>query len=63
VKAKNPRADFTVVILDEDKETPIDLLAVIEIKNYDYDTNSIGIKKIGNVYHNIHKSMKLGQRT
>ena len=30
---KNPRVDLAVVILDE--ETPIDLLAVIELKHYD----------------------------
>jgi hypothetical protein len=32
---KNPRVDLAVVILDEDNETPIDLLAVIELKHYD----------------------------
>jgi len=32
---KNPRVDLVVVILDEDNETPIDLLAVIEVKHYD----------------------------
>ena len=42
---KNPRVDLAVVILDEDKETPIDLLAVIELKHYDYHANSIGINK------------------
>jgi len=30
---KNPRVDLAVVILE--KETPIDLLAVIELKHYD----------------------------
>ena len=30
---KNPRVDLAVAILD--KETPIDLLAVIELKHYD----------------------------
>ena len=42
---KNPRVDLVVVILDEDNETPIDLLAVIELKHYDYHANSIGINK------------------
>jgi len=42
---KNPRVDLAVVILDEEKETPIDLLAVIELKHYDYHANSIGIQK------------------
>ena len=42
---RNPRVDLAVVILDEDKETPIDLLAVIELKHYDYHANSIGINK------------------
>jgi hypothetical protein len=42
---KNPRVDLAVVILDEDKETPIDLLAVIELKHYDFHANSIGINK------------------
>jgi hypothetical protein len=42
---KNPRVDLAVVILDEDRETPKDLLAVIELKHYDYHTNSIGINK------------------
>jgi hypothetical protein len=32
---KNPRVDLAVVILDQDKETPIDLLAAIELKHYD----------------------------
>ena len=32
---KNPRVDLAVVILDEDNETPIDLLAVMELKHYD----------------------------
>ena len=32
---KNPRVDLAVVILDEDNETPIDLLAVIEVKHCD----------------------------
>jgi hypothetical protein len=40
---KNPRVDLAVAILD--KETPIDLLAVIELKHYDYHANSIGINK------------------
>jgi hypothetical protein len=42
---KNPRVDLAVVILDEDKETPIDLVAVIELKHYDFHANSIGIQK------------------
>jgi hypothetical protein len=42
---KNPRVDLAVVILDEDEETPIDLLAVIEVKHYDFHANSIGINK------------------
>lgn len=42
---KNPRVDLAVVILDQDKETPIDLLAVIELKHYDFHANSIGIQK------------------
>jgi hypothetical protein len=42
---KNPRVDLAVVILDEDKETPIDLLAVIEVKHYPIHYNSIGINK------------------
>jgi hypothetical protein len=42
---KNPRVDLTVVILDEKKEAPIDLLAVIEVKHYDFHANSIGIQK------------------
>jgi hypothetical protein len=42
---KNPRVDLAVVILDEKKETPKDLLAVIELKHYDFHTNSIGINK------------------
>jgi hypothetical protein len=42
---KNPRVDLAVVILDEDKETPIDLLAVIELKHYDFHANSIGVNK------------------
>jgi len=42
---KNPRVDLAVVILDEDNETPIDLLAVIELKHYDIHANSIGINK------------------
>jgi hypothetical protein len=41
----NPRVDLAVVILDEDKEVPIDLLAVIELKHYDYHSNSIGVNK------------------
>ena len=32
---KNPRVDLAAVILDEDNEIPIDLLAVIEVKYYD----------------------------
>ena len=40
---KNPRVDLAVAILD--KETPIDLLAVIELKHYDLHANSIGIQK------------------
>ena len=40
---KNPRVDLAVAILD--KETPIDLLAVIELKHYDFHANSIGIQK------------------
>jgi hypothetical protein len=42
---KNPRVDLAVVILDEDNETPIDLLAVIEVKHYDIHYNSIGVNK------------------
>jgi len=42
---RNPRVDLAVVILDEDKESPIDLLAVIELKQYDFHANSIGINK------------------
>ena len=42
---KNPRVDLAVVILDEDKETPIDLLTVIELKHYDIHANSIGVNK------------------
>jgi hypothetical protein len=40
---KNPRVDLAIVILD--KETPIDLLAVIELKHYYSHANSIGINK------------------
>lgn len=32
---KNPCVDLALVILDEDNETRIDLLAVIELKYYD----------------------------
>jgi hypothetical protein len=42
---KNPRVDLAVVILDEDNETPTDLLAVIEVKHYLIHYNSIGINK------------------
>jgi len=42
---KNPRVDLAVIILDEDKGSPIDLLAVIEVKHYDVHYNSIGVKK------------------
>ena len=42
---KHPRVDLAVVILDEEKETPIDFLAVIELKHYDFHANSIGINK------------------
>jgi hypothetical protein len=42
---KNPRVDLAIVILDEKRETPIDLLAVIELKHYDFHANSIGINK------------------
>lgn len=42
---KNPRVDLAVAILYEDNETPIDLLAMIELKHYDYHANSIGIQK------------------
>ena len=42
---KNPRVDLAVVILDEAKETPINLLAVIELKHYDIHYNSIGANK------------------
>jgi len=42
---KNPRVDLAVVMLDDKKETPIDLLAVIELKHYNYYVNSIGINK------------------
>jgi hypothetical protein len=31
--------------LDEGKEAPVDLLAVIEVKHYDFHANSIGINK------------------
>ena len=40
---KNARVDLAVIILKN--ETPIDLLAVIELKHYDSHTNSIGINK------------------
>jgi len=40
---KNPRVDLAIVILE--KETPIDLLAVIELKHYDIHYNSIGVNK------------------
>ena len=42
---KNPRVDLAGVILDEDNETPTDLLAVIGLKHYDHHANSIGINK------------------
>lgn len=43
---KNPRVDLAVVIFDEEKEAPIDLLAVIEVKHYyPIHYNSIGINK------------------
>jgi hypothetical protein len=42
---KNPRVDLAVVILNEDNDTPTDLLAVIELKHYDFHANSIGINK------------------
>lgn len=42
---RSPRVDLAIVILDEDDETPIDLLAVIEVKHYDAHANSIGIEK------------------
>ena len=42
---KNPRVDLAVVILDEDNETPTDLLAVIELKHYDIHYNSIGVNR------------------
>jgi len=42
---KNPRVDLAVVILDEEKEAPIDLRAVIEVKHYPIHYNSIGINK------------------
>jgi hypothetical protein len=42
---KNPRVDLAVVILGEEKEVPIDLLAVIEVKYYYSHANSIGINK------------------
>jgi len=42
---KNPRVDLAIVILDEDKETPTDLLAMTELKTYDFHANSIGINK------------------
>ncbi len=42
---KNPRVDLAVVNLDEEKEAPIDLLAVIELKHYDIHYNSIGVNK------------------
>jgi hypothetical protein len=42
---KNPRVDLAVVVLDEDNETPTNLLTVIELKHYDFHTNSIGINK------------------
>lgn len=41
---KNPRVDLAVVILK--KETPIDLLAVIELKHYDFHANSIGVNNL-----------------
>ena len=40
---KNPTLDLAVVILE--KEIPIDLLAVIELKHYDIHYNSIGVNK------------------
>lgn len=40
---KNPRVDLAVVTLD--KDTPADLLAVIELKYYGKHTYSFGIKK------------------
>jgi hypothetical protein len=43
---KNPRVDLAVVLLDEDKETPKDLLAVIEVKHYDRHANSIGVNNL-----------------
>lgn len=42
---RNPRVDIALVTLDEDDETPMDLLAVIEVKHYDTHANSIGIQK------------------
>ena len=42
---QSPRIDLAFVILDEDDETPIDLLAGIEVKHYDTHANSIGIQK------------------
>jgi len=42
---RNPRVDLAVVILDEDNDTPMDLLAVIELKHYDFHANSIGVNK------------------
>ncbi len=44
---KNPRVDLAIVILDKENETPspVDLLAVIELKYYEKHTYSFGIKK------------------
>jgi hypothetical protein len=39
---KNPRVDLPFVILDEEKDAPIDLFAVIELKHYDYHAKSLG---------------------
>jgi hypothetical protein len=40
---KYPRVDLAVVILE--KDTPIDLLAAIELKHYETHCNSIGVNK------------------
>jgi hypothetical protein len=54
---KNPRVDLAIVILDEDKETPIDLLAVIELKHYDFHAKSIGINKDLDHLENLRKGV------
>jgi len=42
---KYARVDLAVTILDEQRETPIDLLGVIELKHYEEHEDSIGIQK------------------